>query len=370
MVLVQFFERCRHGISFGHAQRTACVMIAFAGLAAVLRRPSRTPRTLLAAVQQAAAPAPRWNYSPQRYRLLPPYTDPGFVRARSRRGQELPDPIGRVVAIDAGVWASTTPRQGVRSDQLGQREADFNKGWIVDTDDFGQRAPAPLHATSPSTPLDNGLNFYESFGYAFLGSLIWEQFAEIQPASLNDQVNTPFGGTMVGELPPPVPHDPRSGGYAPLPGDNFSPSSFNPVGGINRRCRRQVPGELASCRPHGWASSTSGWSLPDRARTDAPGSRNTTSVLASLSANITYGSRAPGSVAEPSRSTTSRCPRVLDDQRHHFDRHSTLLVRSPDRRADRSGRDEADCGTLHPHTTSSPRGVPGNRLRPWDRASP
>jgi len=56
-------------------------MIALAALAAVSASAQQDAADTAAAVQQPAAPAPALNYSPQRYRLLPPYADPGFVRS-------------------------------------------------------------------------------------------------------------------------------------------------------------------------------------------------------------------------------------------------------------------------------------------------
>lgn len=44
-----------------------------------------------------------------------------------------------------------------------------------------------------------GLNFWESFGYSFAGSFVWETFGETGPPSINDQIMTSFGGSFMGE---------------------------------------------------------------------------------------------------------------------------------------------------------------------------
>ena len=44
-----------------------------------------------------------------------------------------------------------------------------------------------------------GLNFWESLGYTFAGSLFWEITGETTPPSKNDQIMTGFGGSFLGE---------------------------------------------------------------------------------------------------------------------------------------------------------------------------
>ncbi len=46
----------------------------------------------------------------------------------------------------------------------------------------------------------NNFNFYESIGYALLGSVTWEYFAETERQSVNDLICTPFGGAALGEV--------------------------------------------------------------------------------------------------------------------------------------------------------------------------
>ena len=45
-----------------------------------------------------------------------------------------------------------------------------------------------------------GHDLWASFGYAFLGSALWEVGGETEPASINDQIMTPIGGAFLGEV--------------------------------------------------------------------------------------------------------------------------------------------------------------------------
>src|SRR5947209_7042741 len=184
----------------------------------------------------------RVQYDTVRWRIVPPYTDPAFVP-----GPGTPPPknwsnyaiaVGEVVFIDAAIWAYDyavgAPYVKISWDSVKQN---FNKGWIVDTDDFWANSLMhPLHGNLTfNASRSLGLNFYESVGMSFIGSLVWEQFAEIQPASLNDQVNTPFGGSILGEALFRISRlilD--SGGYDPSAIRQIAAFVVAPSAGLNR----------------------------------------------------------------------------------------------------------------------------------------
>jgi hypothetical protein len=73
--------------------------------------------------------------------------------------------------------------------------------WIVDTDPFSTNQF--LHPYQGSiyygSARSAGLNFWESLGYAFVGSFLWEIAGETGPPSINDQITTPLGGSFMGE---------------------------------------------------------------------------------------------------------------------------------------------------------------------------
>jgi hypothetical protein len=121
----------------------------------------------------------------------PPYLDPAFPRAPApAQEKNYALALGEVIGIDAFIWAidyaSGKPYAKISADSISQN---FSKGWIVDTDDFWANSLMhPLHGNLTfNASRSLGLNFYESFAGAFIGSLVWEQFAEIQPPSMNDQ---------------------------------------------------------------------------------------------------------------------------------------------------------------------------------------
>jgi hypothetical protein len=138
-----------------------------------------------------------------RFKFDPPFEDPTFVHGPSTPPKKnYLIPLGELVFIDTAIWAWNYV-QGKEFAKISWESIkhNFHKGWIIDTDDFwANQILHPLHGNLSFTAARSmGLNFYESFGYAFLGSLAWEQFYEIQPPSMNDQVNTPFGGSLLGE---------------------------------------------------------------------------------------------------------------------------------------------------------------------------
>ncbi len=240
-----------------------------------------------------AAPPPK--YGPNRFRLLPPYTDPGFLKG------PVPPPdknygvaLAEVVLIDTSIWAFNYLRgkefAKISWDSI---EQNFDKGWIIDTDDFWANGLGhPLHGNLTFNAARTlGLNFYESFAYSFFGSFLWEQFAEIQPPSMNDQVNTPFGGTMVGESLFRLSRlilD--AGGYKPSVWREFFAFLFNPMGGLNRLFYGdKYRGELLL--PASWIGQFRfGTVIAGSSRSDRADSRATDiGPWASFGAYIVYG---------------------------------------------------------------------------------
>ena len=73
--------------------------------------------------------------------------------------------------------------------------------WVVDTDPFATNQF--LHPYGGSIyyglPRSTGLNFWESFGYVSVGSLLWELGGETEPPCINDQITTPIAGSFLGE---------------------------------------------------------------------------------------------------------------------------------------------------------------------------
>ncbi|HEX4966896.1 MAG TPA: DUF3943 domain-containing protein, partial [Nitrospiraceae bacterium] len=73
--------------------------------------------------------------------------------------------------------------------------------WVVDTDPFATNQFLHPYGGSIYYGLarSTGLNFWESFGYATAGSVLWELGGETGEPSINDQITTPIAGSFLGE---------------------------------------------------------------------------------------------------------------------------------------------------------------------------
>ena len=73
--------------------------------------------------------------------------------------------------------------------------------WTLDTDPFGMNFIMHPYMGSINYGFARsaGLNYWESFGYTFAASYVWETFGETGPPSINDQIMTSFGGSLLGE---------------------------------------------------------------------------------------------------------------------------------------------------------------------------
>jgi hypothetical protein len=80
--------------------------------------------------------------------------------------------------------------------------ANLTQGWEWDTDRFGVNFIGhPYSGTlSYNAGRSNGYNYYQSFGFAVGGSLMWEYFGENTKPSYNDIIYTPINGSFIGEI--------------------------------------------------------------------------------------------------------------------------------------------------------------------------
>jgi hypothetical protein len=78
----------------------------------------------------------------------------------------------------------------------------IQKGWEWDTDRFGVNFIGhPYSGTlSFNAGRSNGYNYFQSFAFAFGGSLMWEYFGENTRPSYNDIIYTPVNGAFLGEI--------------------------------------------------------------------------------------------------------------------------------------------------------------------------
>lgn len=77
----------------------------------------------------------------------------------------------------------------------------FSHKWIVDTDPFSVNQFAHPYQGSVYFGLarSTGLDYWQSLGYTFGGSLFWEIVGETGAPSINDLLTTGVGGTFLGE---------------------------------------------------------------------------------------------------------------------------------------------------------------------------
>jgi len=73
--------------------------------------------------------------------------------------------------------------------------------WVVDNDPYkvNQLGHPYQGSMYHGFARSAGLNYWESLGYTFAGSLAWEIAGEKTPPSKNDQINTGIGGSFLGE---------------------------------------------------------------------------------------------------------------------------------------------------------------------------
>ena len=100
-------------------------------------------------------------------------------------------------ALDRYLLNADYARIGIKS-----WNANLSQGWEWDTDRFGVNFIGhPYSGTlSYNAGRSNGYNYYQSFCFAFGGSLMWEYFGENTRPSYNDIIYTPINGTFIGEI--------------------------------------------------------------------------------------------------------------------------------------------------------------------------
>jgi hypothetical protein len=84
---------------------------------------------------------------------------------------------------------------------MGSIRRNLHSSWGEDRDPFeiNQMGHPYQGSVYFNIARSNGLTFWESMGYAFAGSAVWEIAGETTPPSRNDQITTSFGGSFLGE---------------------------------------------------------------------------------------------------------------------------------------------------------------------------
>jgi hypothetical protein len=104
-----------------------------------------------------------------------------------------------MVSFSINKWGSKYDWAAVTPSSLADN---FQTGFTYDRDPYYTNQF--LHALHGNyyfnVARSNGYDFWESGIFAFIGSFVWECCTEIEPASINDQLNTTLGGMQMGEI--------------------------------------------------------------------------------------------------------------------------------------------------------------------------
>ncbi len=114
------------------------------------------------------------------------------------------NPASQVLGAVALTWAADRYIFNADYAHIGISTWKYNikNGWEWDNDRFGVNFVGhPYSGTlSYNAARSNGYTFYQSFPFAFAGSLMWEYFGENTRPSYNDIINTPVSGVFLGEV--------------------------------------------------------------------------------------------------------------------------------------------------------------------------
>ena len=199
-----------------------------------------TPEALFAAASADPALPARASSSPPANAVTAP------------RPKHFLTAAGEFVALEAGVWAwdRYIANEDFARISVATVRQNFKTGFQYDSDHFRvNQSSHPYHGgLFFDAARSNGYGFWESSLFSFTGSLIWECCMENTAPSINDLVNTTFGGMVRGE----VAHrlsililDNTATGFNRV-WREVAAGVVNPVGEINRLLR----GEMASEGPN------------------------------------------------------------------------------------------------------------------------
>jgi hypothetical protein len=155
------------------------------------------PQIVILAIAIAAIPARAAAQADP----LPPPAVPALEEAEPRKSFLLP--ILEIVVMDAGI--NLVNRQGpdgyfykVTSSSI---RRNLKSKWVIDDDPFEVNQflhpyqGAMYHGIARSA----GLNYWQSVGYTFASSALWEIAGEVTPPSKNDQIASGLAGSFFGE---------------------------------------------------------------------------------------------------------------------------------------------------------------------------
>lgn len=206
---------------------------AVASPAAVAPRPAAAPD---AAAAPAAAVPPALPAS-----VLPPPPPPSLSPPRSAsrplpRGADVFIPAAESAAVTLVMmgwnrWVGEAPWADISGDSIARNA---RSSWVLDDDQFwiNQFGHPYQGMWSMTAARSAGLGFWGSAPYTFASSLVWEIVGETEPPSINDQITTPVGGIVLGEVLFRLAGLLRGDGRSPW--RDLGASLLAPMDGINR----------------------------------------------------------------------------------------------------------------------------------------
>ncbi|WP_245529965.1 DUF3943 domain-containing protein [Anaeromyxobacter dehalogenans] len=96
-------------------------------------------------------------------------------------------------------WVGEAPWADITGDSIGRN---LRSAWVLDDDQFwiNQFGHPYQGMWSMTAARSAGLGFWGSTPYTIASSLVWEIAGETEPPSINDQITTPIGGIVLGEV--------------------------------------------------------------------------------------------------------------------------------------------------------------------------
>ncbi len=196
-----------------------------------------TPEDALAAAPADPTPPPRLAVTPAANAVTAP------------RPQHFFAAVGELAALEALPWAFDRyiDNEDFARISIATVRQNFKTGFVYDSDHFRvNQSSHPYHGgLFFDAARSNGYGFWESSLFSLTGSLIWECCMENTAPSINDLVNTTFGGMVRGE----VAHrlsvlilDNTATGANRL-WREIAAGIVNPVGAINRLLRGEMTRE-------------------------------------------------------------------------------------------------------------------------------
>ena len=112
--------------------------------------------------------------------------------------------LAEVTGVNVGVqlFDRYASRLDFAQTTLRSLRENFKNGFVWDNDVFSTNMfMHPYHGNLYfNSARSQGLNFWESAPYSFIGSLQWELLGETEPPAINDILATTFGGICIGEV--------------------------------------------------------------------------------------------------------------------------------------------------------------------------